>query len=316
MFWKKCRKPAALTSALFLAICITGHAQTEKLAISRFQVLNDFYSNASLLGYWERPAFGLVYEGALRKQQLPKNDVGAFYNQALGSYGAGIELHRGKEWFKNITSVKAGVSRGFDLSSTTKLSVGTAVKYTYLSYEFDDFTFPDQVEPFYGFVKATEETPYVSTRSVITADFGISLHSEKYLFAVNGENIAPILAKRNDENAEYFNSRSHLYTPAMLQALFVYQFNLGRHFFLSPGAKINYEIPAPEPWIYGLVNFQWRSIAMINYSYEVHGFHQIMVGGRIKDKVSLSIGATTYAGEYSPFYSDRINFNLSVLTQL
>ncbi len=316
MFWKKCRKPAALTSALLLAICITGHAQTEKLAISRFQVLNDFYANPALFGHWTKPAFGLIYDGAIPEKDFANNDLIGFYNQRLKGVGAGVELHLTNEGPRQISSAKAGLSGGFGFYAKHRFSFGAALKYTYYYYDFGAVTFPDRIDPFYGFVRSIPSEPYFSSTSVVGVDVGISLQGPKYLFSVYGENAAPIFMQKNGQDAKYFSSDTYIHLPAILNGVFLYQVNLGKDFKLSPGAKVVYNFDAPDPWYSGLLNFQWRNIAMVNYSYESRGFHQIMVGGRIKDKVSLGIGASTYHGIYSPFYTDRVICRLSVLTQL
>lgn len=316
MCWKKCKKPAVLTLVLLLAICFTGLAQTEKLAISKYQVLKDFYTNPALFGYWGKPAFGAFYEGSLKKEDLPNNDIGLFYNQGKGKYGYALELHRSQYIYNNIISIKPGISRSFDLTSNVRIGIGAAIEYTHIETQYEGFTFPDEVEPFYGFVKGTDGTN-IPNRSAITADFGFSLHYKNFILSAFGENIAPIVAVTEDKDVDYFDSESFAHFPPKYRTMVLYEFNLGSEFIVSPGLVLDYYHLDPEPFTTGLINIQWRNLVMMNYSYEVHGIHQIMVGGRIKDKVSLSMGATKYMGyRYSPFYADRINFQLSVVTQL
>ncbi len=316
MFWKTFRKPAALSAVLLLSIGLSGQAQPEKLAISKFQVLNDFYANPSLLGYWGRPAFGLVYNGAIPEKDFANNDIVGFYNQQFGGSGAGIELHLTNEGPRQTSSAKAGLSHGIAINAKNRLTFGAAFKYTYYYYDFGGFTFPDKIEPFYGFVRSTSSSGYFTSRSMVTADLGVSLHGSKYLLSMYGENAAPLYMQKNGEDAEYFSSNSYTHLPLILNGLFIYQFNPGKDLCLSPGVKMVYNLDAPEPWYSALINLQWRNTIMLNYSYESRGFHQLMLGGRLKDKVSLGIGASTYNGIYSPYYSERVILNLSLLAQL
>jgi hypothetical protein len=316
MLWRTSKKPAALTAVLFFTICLYSQAQPEKLAISKFQVLNDFYANPALFGYWGRPAFGLVYNGAIPEKDFANNDIVGFYNQQFGGLGAGIELHLTNEGPRQTSSAKAGLSHGIAINAKNKLTFGAAFKYTYYYYDFEAVTFPDRIDPFYGFVRSIASEPYFSSTSVVGVDVGISLQGPKYLFSVYGENAAPILMQKNGQDAEYFSSDTYVHLPAILNGVFIYQFNLGKDFSLSPGAKVVYNLDAPEPWYSGLINLQWRNTIMLSYSYESRGFHQIMLGGRLKDKVSLGIGASTYDGIYTPYYSERVIYNLSILAQL
>jgi len=299
-------------------ISFYGHAQQDEMAISKFPVLEDFSTNPALFGYWKTPSFGGVYNGSLEKHQFPNNQTTLFYNQGYETNGFGAEFSREAQGYSTQSNFKLGYSRNGTISKSLRWRAGGGIKYTHIKNDYESLLFPDLIDPYYGFVlESSEDLSNNSPSSFVTAEFGTSLQYHRLMVNVHAKNIAPVLLSgEEDQKAEFFSSRSYDYLPAILRANIIYQFTFAEDFFLSPGFELNADFSKPNPVSRALVNFQWRSIVMANYSYSSNGMVKIMAGGRIKDKVSLTGGASMSGNNKITGYTDRVLFHFSIFTQL
>ncbi|WP_417592765.1 type IX secretion system membrane protein PorP/SprF [Owenweeksia hongkongensis] len=314
MFWKK------FSASVLLLVVISSeyHAQKDQMAFAKFPVLEDFTSNPALFGYWQAPSFGIAYNGSLGEYDFPNNQTTLFYNQGNETNGFGAEFSRKAQGYSTQSNFKLGYSRSGTVSKSLKWRAGGAIKYAHIKNDYESLLFPDQIDPYYGFVlESSEDLSNNSPSSFVTAELGGSLQYHKLMVNVHAENIAPILLSgEDDQKAEFFSSRSYDYLPATLRVNAVYQFTFANDFFLSPGFQINSDFSKPNPVSSALVNFQWRSIVMANYSYSSNGMVKFMAGGRIKDKLSLTAGASIYSDNKITGYTDRIFYHFSIFTQL
>ena len=303
---------------IFLHASLSAVAQGEKLAISKFPVLEDILSNPALFGYWQTPSFGALYNGGLSKNEFKNNNTSLIYNQGNETHGFGAEYNREAQGYTTQSNFKLGYSRSGTGGKNFSWRAGGAIKYTQIKSDHESLLFPDQIDPYYGFVlESQEDLSNTSPPSFITAEFGTSLRYYNMMVNVHGSNLIPILLSgEDDQKAQFFSSRSYDYLPATLKANAVYQFTFANDFFLSPGFELNYDFSKPNPVSRALVNFQWRSIVMANYSYYSNGMTKLMTGGRIKDKVSLTAGMSFYKESKIPGYTDRIFYHFSIFTQL
>lgn len=316
MFWKRFNAASLLLSMVLISTEYC--AQQGSMAITKFPVLDDFTSNPALFGYWQTPSFGALYNGGLSKNDFKNNQTSLFYNQGNETHGLGAEFYREAQGYTTQSNFKLGYSRSGTGGKNLSWRAGGAIKYTQIKNDYESLLFPDQIDPFYGFIlESQEDLSNTPPSSFITAEFGTSLQYYNMMVNIYGSNLIPILLSgEDDQKAELFSSRSYDYLPATLKANAVYQFTFANDFFLSPGLELNYDFSKSNPVSRALVNFQWRSIVMANYSYHSNGATKLMMGGRIKDKVSLTAGISFYEENKIPGYTDRTFFHFSIFTQL
>lgn len=316
MFWKRFSAASLVLSMVLMSS--EYYAQQKVMAISKFPVLEDFTSNPALFGYWQGPSSGGLYNGGLSQNDFKNNQTTLFYNQGNEKHGFGAEYCREAQGYNTQSNFKFGYSRSGTGGKNFSWRAGGAIKYSHLKTDYESLLFPDQIDPFYGFVlESQEDFSNTSPTSFVTAEFGASLRYFDMMVNLHGSNLIPVLLTgEGDQKAKFFSSRSYDYLPATLRVNAIYQFTFADDFFLSPGFELNYDFSKPNPVSSALVNFQWRNIVMANYSYSSNGMVKFMAGGRIKDKLSLSGGASVYTVNTIPGYTDRIFFHFSIVTQL
>ena len=150
----------------------------------------------------------------------------------------------------------------------------------------------------------------------MTGNAGLSLYSDKFLFALGGRNLLPI-ATYYDINQEVvlFSSQLYQHAPPELSATFAYEIALGEDFRLSPAATWKYVVNIPQPYPEANLNLLWRNLAMLNLNYNLHGAIQIMAGVQVAEKYRISAGVNQLNNsDLTPLHEGQ-RFQFSILTQ-
>lgn len=319
MYWTKYRKNKIATCGILVLLILwvkPSLAQDEKLAISTFQVLDDFRDNTALAGYWGEPIVGVYYDGFLKEQVLSNYSFGGHFNMGLGKNGVAAKLIAERVLNNWFVSGQYSYSRAFELNTNLVLRAGAGFEFTYiLSPSYDEHTFSNQIENPYSLPGESKSNE--GFRMLGMGNFGVSLHSENYLVAISGNNLLPIIMYNVDHNEAYlFNSNLYNYLPPEFRATFAYEFTVGKDFELTPAGSWKFNVRHPQPYAIAHINVLWRKLAMVNFKYDFQGVFNIMLGTRIADRVSLAAGVSYFDNTDLQGFNDGQKFTFSILTQL
>ena len=309
------KRTAILTIGFLLFTTATLYAQSEKLAISRFQVLDDFRDNPALAGYWEKPVIGAYYDGFLKEQVLPDYSFGGYFNIGFQKNGLALKLNVEQDLNNWAINGQYSYSRAFELPNSLLLRAGGGLQFTeMISKSFGSHTFADQINTY-----SSSKEPRANTELsfLFTGNIGFSLYSKKFLLAISGKNLLPIFLYNDAQSkADLFNTKMYTYAPPEFLATFAYEINLGDDFRLTPAASWKYIVNIPQPYPEGHINLVWRNLAMLNLNYDLQGVFQIMAGVQIAEKYRLSAGIYQFDNaELKPLHNGQ-RFIFSLLTQL
>lgn len=309
------KRTAILTIGFLLFTTPTLYAQSEKLAISRFQVLDDFRDNPALAGYWEKPIIGAYYDGFLKEQVLPSYSFGGYFNYGMRKNGLAAKLIISQELNNWNLNGQYSYSRVFKLRNSMSLRAGVGINFMeVLSRSYTSHIFSDQINTFSPSGEPKQNSAFTV---MMTGNAGISLYSNKFIFAIGGRNLLPIAAYYDvDNELELFSSQLYQHAPPEVRATFAYEISLGDDFRLTPAASWKYIVNIPQPYPEGHINLVWRNLAMLNLNYDLQGVFQIMAGVQIAEKYRLSAGIYQFDNaDLKPLHEGQ-RFIFSLLTQL
>lgn len=205
----------------FIAVLAFFSAKAQDPHFSQYYA-NPLYLNPAFAGVDKCPKVNLNY-----RNQYPSlgvyNTYSASYDQYVSGLRGGLgflamrdEAGQGAlslTEFSAIYSYHLTVSRKFTLLS------GFQATFRQRSIDWDNLTFPDMIDPFYGFVKSTNEVrPDQTTNSHLDLSVGFLGYTERFYIGLTGHHLT--------EPNEAFYSNEKL--PFKFTAHGGFTFSLGR----------------------------------------------------------------------------------------
>jgi type IX secretion system PorP/SprF family membrane protein len=175
--------------ALFL-MGITAHAQDPHF--SQYYA-NPLYLNPAFAGVKKCPSLHLNY-----RNQYPALGVYQTYSASYDQYVAGIKgglgvlLMRDEAGNGALNLTEASVIYSYHLKVNRKFTMlaGFQATFRQRSLNWGSFTFPDQIDPFYGFVKQTNEVqPGANTNNHLDLSVGFLGYTEYWYLGATAHHL-------------------------------------------------------------------------------------------------------------------------------
>lgn len=154
---------------------------------------NPLYLNPAFAGVKRCPKVNLNY-----RNQYPTMGVyqtySASYDQYISSLkgGIGVLVMRDEAADGALSLTEASLIYSYHLQVSRKFQILTGFQATFRqrALDWNSLKFPDQIDPFYGFVKPTNEiAPNQTTTNQLDLTFGILGFTEKFYFGVTGSHV-------------------------------------------------------------------------------------------------------------------------------
>ncbi len=147
--------------SLLLLLCVGFLAHAQDPHFSQYYA-NPLYLNPAFAGVKKCPKVHLNY-----RNQYPSLGVYQTYSASYDQYvsgirgGLGVLLMRDDAGNGALSLTEASLIYSYHLQVNRKFTLlaGFQATFRQRSLDWDGFTFPDQIDPFYGFVKPTNEVP-------------------------------------------------------------------------------------------------------------------------------------------------------------
>ncbi|MGB0978902.1 MAG: PorP/SprF family type IX secretion system membrane protein, partial [Croceimicrobium sp.] len=147
---------------------------------------NPMYLNPAFAGVSKCPRLNLNY-----RNQYPVLNVYQTYSASYDQYvsplngGVGILLMRDEAGDGAFSTTDASLVYSYHLKASRKFSILAGFQGTFrqISIDWDNFTFPDEIDPYYGFVGETAEAnPGNNTVSAFDLTAGLIGYTERFYF--------------------------------------------------------------------------------------------------------------------------------------
>ena len=154
---------------------------------------NPLYLNPAYAGIKQCPKFNLNY-----RNQYPVLGVYQTYSASFDQYvdalngGLGVLIMQDEAANGALSLTEASLIYSYHLNVTRDFSVlfGAQGTFRQRSIDWTGLTFPDQIDPFYGFVKPTNEIPPDNTaNSHLDLTFGILGFTEKFFVGLTASHV-------------------------------------------------------------------------------------------------------------------------------
>lgn len=164
----------------------TGHVlDAQDAHFSQFYA-NPMYLNPAFAGVSKCPRLNLNY-----RNQYPVLNVYQTYSASFDQYveplngGVGIMLMRDEAGDGAFSTTDASLVYSYHLKASRKFSILAGFQGTYrqIAIDWESFTFPDEIDPYYGFVRETSEpNPGSNTVSAFDLTAGLIGYTERFYF--------------------------------------------------------------------------------------------------------------------------------------
>jgi type IX secretion system PorP/SprF family membrane protein len=147
---------------------------------------NPLYLNPAFAGASKCPRVNINY-----RNQYPVLGVYQTYSASYDQYvegmngGVGVLLMRDEAGDGAFTTTEASLVYSYHLQASRKFSILAGFQGTYrqVGLDWGSFTFPDQIDPFYGFVRESSEVPPGNnTVGVFDVSAGLIGYTERFYF--------------------------------------------------------------------------------------------------------------------------------------
>lgn len=175
------KKLLALITALFIGLTINLNGQDAHF--SQFYA-NPMYLNPAFAGVAKCPKVNLNY-----RNQYPVLGVFQTYSASFDQYfdglngGFGLLAVRDEAGDGILSTTELGVLYSYHLKMSRKFTLLAGFQGTFrqINLDWDGLTFPDQIDPFYGFVRETGEVaPGNNTVNVFDVSAGLVGYTENF----------------------------------------------------------------------------------------------------------------------------------------
>jgi type IX secretion system PorP/SprF family membrane protein len=179
-----------------IVLAITGvsalQAWAQDAHFSQFYA-NPIYLNPAFAGVQQCPTVHANY-----RNQYPGLGVYQTYSTSVDQYvdalngGLGLLILQDESANRTLRLTEASLVYSYHLKVNRKFSVLTGFQGTFRQRALDwgNLTFPDQIDPFYGFVKPTNEiAPNQTTTSNVDLSLGMVGFTEKFYFGLSAHHI-------------------------------------------------------------------------------------------------------------------------------
>lgn len=165
-----------------------GHVlEAQDAHFSQFYA-NPMYLNPAFAGVSKCPRLNLNY-----RNQYPVLNVYQTYSASFDQYveplngGVGIMLMRDEAGDGAFSTTDASLVYSYHLKASRKFSILAGFQGTYrqIAIDWESFTFPDEIDPYYGFVRETSEpNPGSNTVSAFDLTAGLIGYTERFYFGL------------------------------------------------------------------------------------------------------------------------------------
>ncbi len=188
-----------IVAAFFILFSLAAHSQELRNHIDvpgtiENNILFNFWQNPALTGYEERfnlqGGYGMKWMGLYDSPSDKKNKITSPQNWftavdiALGkkkNNSIGFVYNHTRNPFDKKTEFILSYSATFRIRKINQIRIGLSTSYVQTSTDWNNLTFPDQIDPRYGFIYNTNEMVASNTRGF--PDFsGGAWFSRKHLF--------------------------------------------------------------------------------------------------------------------------------------
>ena len=175
-----------------MAVLALFKAQAQDPHFSQYYA-NPLYLNPAFAGVDKCPKLNLNY-----RNQYPTLGVYNTYSVSYDQYAPGIKGGIGflalrdeaAQGALSLTEFSAIYSYHLTVSRKFTLLSGFQATFRQRSIDWDNLTFPDMIDPFYGFVKATnEKRPDQTTNSHLDLSVGFLGYTDKWYLGVAGHHL-------------------------------------------------------------------------------------------------------------------------------
>ncbi len=176
-----------LTLLAIFTIASSQMLQAQDAHFSQFYA-NPMYLNPAFAGVSKCPRINLNY-----RNQYPVLNVYQTYSASYDQYveslngGLGIMLMRDEAGDGAYSTTDASLVYSYHLKASRNFSILAGFQGTYrqIAIDWQSFTFPDQIDPYYGFVRETSE-PNPGSNSVGAFDLSAGLigYTERFYFGI------------------------------------------------------------------------------------------------------------------------------------
>lgn len=176
----------------FIAVLGLNKAQAQDPHFSQYYA-NPLYLNPAFAGVEKCPTLHLNY-----RNQYPTlgvyNTFSASYDQYVSGIKGGIGFlamrDEAGQGALNLTEFSAIYSYHLQASRKFTLLTGFQATFRQRSIDWDNLTFPDQIDEFYGFVKSTQEQrPDQTTNSHLDLSVGFLGYAERWYLGITGHHL-------------------------------------------------------------------------------------------------------------------------------
>jgi len=166
------------------------------------------------------------------------------------------------------------------------LTVGAAVTNTSKGFINKNFAFQDEIDPFHGFVKPSNQPEVLSGAENLSLSLGASwLYKNLYLSSslLRGVKVLSIY----DDNVQFFDDRGHLFPLEWLTTV-GYRYKLSSSFSVLGIAEI--QKGQYSGWSFSpAVNLSFKNMLFIGASYQDFNEWELEAGVRIVDHMSILV---------------------------
>lgn len=176
-----------LTLLAIFAIASSQMLQAQDAHFSQFYA-NPMYLNPAYAGVSKCPRLNLNY-----RNQYPVLNVYQTYSASYDQYveslsgGLGLMLLRDEAGDGAYSTTEASLIYSYHLKASRSFSILAGFQGTYrqIAIDWQSFTFPDQIDPYYGFVRETSEpNPGSNTVGVFDLSAGLIGYTERFYIGV------------------------------------------------------------------------------------------------------------------------------------